>query len=79
MLWVLVRSARQGTSNEYPQHVFIEKLENIITFWLKKAPYQELCCQTVSIVCALLNIWLKVNYGDCLEYSVFCLRKMNDK
>ena len=48
MLWVLIRSASEniccGTSNEYPQHMFsLRNKKNIDTFWLKKAPYQELC------------------------------------
>ena len=30
MLWVLIRSASQGISNEYPQHVFMEKLEKYL-------------------------------------------------
>ena len=56
MLWVLIRSTshiccgysleapRRGASNEYPQHMFSSRnKKNIDTFWLKKAPYQELC------------------------------------
>ena len=36
----------RGTSNEYPQHMFSSRnKKNIDTFWLKKAPYQELCLQ----------------------------------
>ena len=32
-----------GASNEYPQHMFSSgNMKNIDTFWLKKAPYQEL-------------------------------------
>ena len=32
-----------GTSNEYPQHMFSSRnKKNTDTFWLKKAPYQEL-------------------------------------
>ena len=35
----------RGTSNEYPQHMFLwRNKKNISTFWLKKkAAYQELC------------------------------------
>ena len=37
MLWVLIR-------NEYTQHMFLlRNKKNIDMFWLKKAPYQELC------------------------------------
>ena len=42
-----------GTSNEYPQHMFSSRnKKNIATFWLKKAPYQELWwkCQIVFFV-----------------------------
>ena len=34
----------QGTSNVYSQHMFTSRnKKNIDTFWLEKAPYQELC------------------------------------
>ena len=37
MLWVLIRSALPGSSNEYPQHMFLlRNKKNIDTFWLKK-------------------------------------------
>ena len=37
MLWVLI--TRQGTSNEYPQHMFLwRNKKNINTFGLKKVP-----------------------------------------
>ena len=40
MLWVLIRSA---SANEYPQHMFSSRNKKTTdTFWLKKAPYQEL-------------------------------------
>ena len=48
MLWVLIRSAYsleapwRGTSNEYPQHISSRNKKYKATFWLKKAPYQEL-------------------------------------
>ena len=33
-----------GTSYEYPQHMFLSRnKKNMASFWLKKAPYQELC------------------------------------
>ena len=33
-----------GASNEYPQYMFSSRnKKNIDTFWLKKAPYEELC------------------------------------
>ena len=35
---------QRGASNEYSQHMFSSRnKKNIATFWLKKAPYQELC------------------------------------
>ena len=35
---------QRGASNEYLQHTFLlRNKKNIDTFWLKKAPYQELC------------------------------------
>ena len=38
MLWVLIRSAWQGTFNAYPQHIFLwRKTNNINIFWLKNA------------------------------------------
>ena len=48
MLWVLIRNVlqvpQQGTSSEYPQHVFVEKKKNNNTFWQKKkSSYVELC------------------------------------
>ena len=44
MLWVLIRSASGGASNEYPQHMFswINK-KDISIFRMKKAPYLLLC------------------------------------
>ena len=30
MLWYSLEVPRQGASNEYPQHVFMEKKENIL-------------------------------------------------
>ena len=39
-----LEAPRQGTSNEYLQHMFSSRnKKNIATFWLKKVPYQELC------------------------------------
>ena len=44
MLWYSLEVPHRGTSNEYPQHTFSSRnKKNINTFWLKKAPYQELC------------------------------------
>ena len=41
ILWVIIRS--RGASNEYPHHMFLSRnKKNIDTFWLEKAPYQEL-------------------------------------
>ena len=38
-----LEAPHRGTSNEYPQHMFSSRnKKNIDTFWLKKAPYQEL-------------------------------------
>ena len=38
-----LEAPRWGASNEYPQHIFLSRnKKNIDTFWLKKAPYQEL-------------------------------------
>ena len=35
---------QQGASNEYPQHMFLSRnKKNVAIFWLKNAPYQELC------------------------------------
>ena len=33
----------QGACNEYPQHMFLWRNKNILTFWLKKMSYLELC------------------------------------
>ena len=32
---------QRGTSNEYPQHVFVKNEKNINSFWLIKVPYLE--------------------------------------
>ena len=38
-----LEAPRGGASNEYPQHMYSSRnKKNIDTFWLKKAPYQEL-------------------------------------
>ena len=43
MLWVLIRIASPGDSNEYPQHMFlwitIEKLENYPLNYHQISPY----------------------------------------
>ena len=44
MLWVLIRSASGGASNEYPQHMFSwTNKKDISIFRMKKAPYLLLC------------------------------------
>ena len=38
----------RSASNEYPQHMFLCKnKKNICIFWMKKAPYLELCSRYV--------------------------------
>ena len=40
---------RQGTSNEYPQHMFLlRNKKDISIFWMKKAPYLLLCCHAFA-------------------------------
>ena len=37
MLWYSIEAPQRGTSNEYPQHMFLlRNKKNIDTFWLKK-------------------------------------------
>ena len=44
MLGYSLEGPHQGTSNEYSQHMFsMRNKKNISVFWLKKAPYQDLC------------------------------------
>ena len=50
MLWVLIRSAYSleaphwGTSNEYPQHMFLlRNKKDVSIFRMKKAPFLFLC------------------------------------
>ena len=46
----------RGASNEYPQCMFSSRnKKNIDTFWLKKAPYQELCIQSDLVLQCLLT------------------------
>ena len=46
-----------GASNEYPQHKFSSRnKKNIDTFWLKKAPYQELWSLTTAYLKVKLNM-----------------------
>ena len=38
-----LEAPRRGASNEYPQHMFVlGNKKNTDTFWMEKAPYQEL-------------------------------------
>ena len=53
MLWYSLEASRQGTSNEYQQHMFsLRNKKNIHTFWLKKVPCQVLCfCPKAHALC----------------------------
>ena len=42
MLWVLIRSAHRGASNEYPQHMFLRRNKKVINiFVLEKSALSE--------------------------------------
>ena len=45
-----LEAPQRGASNEYPQHMISSRnKKNIDTFWVKKAPYQDLCkCPKIS-------------------------------
>ena len=50
MLLYSLEVPQQGASDEYPQHVFLSRnKKNIDRFWLKKAPYQELCVTVITL------------------------------
>ena len=55
MLWVLIRNAWWGTSNEYPQHLFSKQKKNtILKIEKKKASYQKLWVKASFFEPALL-------------------------
>ena len=60
----------RGASNGYPQHMFSLRSKKIQTFWLKKAPYQELCRWQTGLVLAVC-IWramqVKGPYVTCRQ------------
>ena len=59
---------QRGTFNEYPQHMFSSRnKKNIDTFWLKKAPYQELW----------LGYCINLKYWDTLTPFHTCLKILN--
>ena len=59
-----LEAPRRGASNEYPQHMFsLGNKKNIDTFWLKKAPYQELWILPLSG--AMMH--------NCQSLALFCL------
>ena len=51
MLWVLIRSARRGASNEYPQHMFSwRNKKDISIFRMKKVPDLLLCLDIQALM-----------------------------
>ena len=56
----------QGASNEYPQHMFSSRNEkNIDSFWLEKAPYQELWIQSDLCLWSCVFVEVDLHLRNC--------------
>ena len=58
MLWYSLEVPQWGTSNEYPQHMFLwTNKKNINSVWLKKGPYLKLWFLVEKKV-SYLHLWI---------------------
>ena len=73
ILWVLIRSASVGTSNEYPQYVFFEKKKPASVAQLDARPTgdQEVAGSTPAEVGNILS-WRLIMKYFLRSYSPFC-------
>ena len=75
-----LEAPHQGTSYQYPQYMFTWKSEkNINIFWLKKGPYLQRGCVSISIneVLFALRFYGPVNpMGSCRARSVYLTTRL---
>ena len=60
---------QRGASNEYPQPMFsLKNKKNTDTFWLKKAPYQEIC-HNICFCAETRQIFICIHLFNILSYG----------